>query len=79
MYDAIGRGLLVAVKDGGKTLIVVSSIVAYCRQMKPAAIKAPAPREKSWPARPPAVAAKGAEARARRPRLRSEAGKPEAA
>ena len=53
IYEAIGKGELDAVKDGGKTLVVVSSIVRYCERMKPAQIKPPAPRKKPWPHRSP--------------------------
>ena len=41
IYKAIGRGDLDALKDGSKTLIVVSSIVRYCGRMRPAQIKPP--------------------------------------
>jgi hypothetical protein len=39
VYEAIGRGELDAVKDGGKTLIIVS-IIRYCSRIQPAKIKA---------------------------------------
>jgi hypothetical protein len=51
IYEAVGRGELVAVKDGAKTLITVESIKGYCAAMPPAQIKPPTPRKKAWPSR----------------------------
>jgi hypothetical protein len=57
IYEAIGRGELEAVKDGNKTLVIVSSIISYCSRMKSAKIKPPTPRKKTWPTRSPKSAA----------------------
>ena len=43
IYECIGRGDLQAVKDGGKTLIIFSSIVRYLGRLPPAKIKPPTP------------------------------------
>jgi hypothetical protein len=48
VYDEIGLGNLDAVKDGGKTLITVESIIRYCSRMQPAQIKPPKPKT-PWP------------------------------
>jgi hypothetical protein len=43
VYEAIGRGDLVALKDGRKTLITIASIRAYVAALPRASIKAPTP------------------------------------
>src|SRR5258707_246820 len=42
IYDEIGLGNLVAIKDGNKTLITVASIDAYMAALPPARIQASA-------------------------------------
>ena len=44
LYDAIGRGELVAVKDHTKTLITLESIKQYMASLPRAKIKPPTPR-----------------------------------
>jgi hypothetical protein len=44
IYEAIGRGELDAIKDGGKTLLTTESIERYMRSLPPAKIKPPRPR-----------------------------------
>jgi hypothetical protein len=44
VYESIGRGELVALKDNSKTLITIASIKAYIARLQPAQIKPPAPR-----------------------------------
>ena len=50
IYEAIGRGELVAVKDGNKTLITTELIKGYVSRLKPAQIKPPPKRDRPWPA-----------------------------
>ncbi|MGO9399765.1 MAG: hypothetical protein ACLP19_18260 [Xanthobacteraceae bacterium] len=47
IYDAAGKGELVFVKDGSRTLCTVDSIVNYVSRMPVAQIKAPPPRKTS--------------------------------
>jgi hypothetical protein len=44
VYVALGRGELVAVKDGVKTLVTLESIRRYMSKLPRAVIKPPAPR-----------------------------------
>jgi hypothetical protein len=51
LYQAIGLGKLVALKDGSKTLITSESIRAYMTSLPRAQIKAPKPRSSRQPPR----------------------------
>jgi hypothetical protein len=44
LYEELGRGRLVAIKDGSKTLITVESIQRYMANLPAAKIKPPRPR-----------------------------------
>jgi len=58
IYEACGRGELVAVKDRNKTLITVESIKAYVARLRPAQIKPPRPRHKGMATSPAEIEAR---------------------
>jgi hypothetical protein len=53
MYDLIGAGLVLAVKRGTRTLIVVESLRTYAASLPPAQVAAPRKREPSRAAHDP--------------------------